>query len=93
LPGRDTELAATRSSPAPPELYATWTNIERAAWSPIPSLSAHRSTALGRPSSRGTFLVEGERVPFGPGDVLFAEARVEHRSEGFSEDFATWVVF
>ena len=28
-----------------------------------------------------------------PGDVLFAGAHVEHRFEGFSEDFATWVVF
>jgi mannose-6-phosphate isomerase-like protein (cupin superfamily) len=44
-------------------------------------------------SGRGTFLVGGERVPFGPGDVLFAAARVEHRFEGFSDDFATWVVF
>ena len=34
----------------------------------------------------------GSRV-FGPGDVLFAAARVEHRFEGFSDDFATWVVF
>jgi hypothetical protein len=25
--------------------------------------------------------------------VLFAAARVEHRFEAFSEDFATWVVF
>jgi hypothetical protein len=41
----------------------------------------------------GQFLVEGERVPFGPGDVLIAAARVEQRFEGFSEDFASWVVF
>jgi len=42
---------------------------------------------------RGTFFVAGQRVPFGPGDVLFAPAGAEHRFEGFSEDFATWVVF
>jgi hypothetical protein len=37
--------------------------------------------------------VGSHRVPFGPGDVLFAAAHVEHRFEGFSDDFATWVVF
>lgn len=41
----------------------------------------------------GTFLVGGQRVPFGPGDALFAAAGVEHRFEAFSQDFATWVVF
>ena len=41
----------------------------------------------------GTFFKGGSRVPFGPGDVLFAEAEVEHRFEDFSDDFATWVVF
>ncbi len=44
-------------------------------------------------SGRGTFVVGGQRVSFGPGDVLFAAAGVEHRFEAFSEDFATWVVF
>ena len=44
-------------------------------------------------SGRGTFFVGGQQVPFGPGDVLFVAAKVEHRFEGFSDDFATWVVF
>jgi mannose-6-phosphate isomerase-like protein (cupin superfamily) len=44
-------------------------------------------------SGRGTFFVGGQRVPFGPGDVLFVAARVEHRFESFSDDFASWVVF
>jgi mannose-6-phosphate isomerase-like protein (cupin superfamily) len=44
-------------------------------------------------SGRGTFVVGGQKAPFGPGDVLFAAAGVEHRFEGFSDDFATWVVF
>jgi len=44
-------------------------------------------------SGRGTFFVGGQRVSFGPGDVLFAGAGVEHRFEDFSPDFATWVVF
>ena len=33
------------------------------------------------------------RVPFKPGDVLFAAAGEEHRFEDFSEDFFTWVFF
>ena len=44
-------------------------------------------------SGRGTFFVGGQRVAFGPGDVLFVGAKVEHRFEDFSDDFATWVVF
>ena len=41
----------------------------------------------------GTFFKDGARAPFGPGDVLFAEAAAVHRFEDFSDDFATWVVF
>ena len=41
----------------------------------------------------GTFVHGGERIPFGPGDALFVAAGIEHRFEGFSDDFATWVVF
>jgi mannose-6-phosphate isomerase-like protein (cupin superfamily) len=44
-------------------------------------------------SGRGTFACGGKRVAFGPGDVLFAAAGVEHRFEAFSGDFGTWVVF
>ena len=44
-------------------------------------------------AGRGTFVAGGRRVAFGPGDVLFAAAAVEHRFEDFSADFATWVVF
>ncbi len=44
-------------------------------------------------SGRGTFFVGGQRVPFGPGDALFVGAKVEHRFEDFSDDFAAWVVF
>jgi mannose-6-phosphate isomerase-like protein (cupin superfamily) len=44
-------------------------------------------------TGRGTFFVDGQRVAFGPGDVLFVAAGVEHRFEDFSDDFATWVVF
>jgi mannose-6-phosphate isomerase-like protein (cupin superfamily) len=41
----------------------------------------------------GTFVIEGQRQPFGPGDFLFAPARVPHRFEDFSADFAVWVLF
>jgi len=41
----------------------------------------------------GTFFKGGERRPFGPGDVIFVEAGIEHRFEAFSADFETWVVF
>lgn len=41
----------------------------------------------------GTFFREGERVAFGPGDMLFVAAGEEHRFEDFSDDFATWVIF
>jgi mannose-6-phosphate isomerase-like protein (cupin superfamily) len=35
----------------------------------------------------------GERRPFKPHDVIFVPAGMEHRFEGFSDDFQTWVVF
>jgi mannose-6-phosphate isomerase-like protein (cupin superfamily) len=44
-------------------------------------------------SGSGEFVV-GERVyEFGPGDVLFAAAGVDHRFAHFTPDFVTWVVF
>jgi mannose-6-phosphate isomerase-like protein (cupin superfamily) len=44
-------------------------------------------------SGRGAFVKAGDRRSFGPGDVIFVEAGLEHRFEDFSEDFATWVIF
>jgi mannose-6-phosphate isomerase-like protein (cupin superfamily) len=44
-------------------------------------------------SGSGKFVSGQHRVPFGPGDVLFAAAGLVHRFEEFSDDFATWVVF
>lgn len=41
----------------------------------------------------GEFINGDERHPFGPGDVLFVPAGVEHRFENFSADFQTWVIF
>jgi len=44
-------------------------------------------------SGSGVFDKTGEKRPFGPGDVIFVEARAEHRFESFSDDFAVWAVF
>ncbi len=44
-------------------------------------------------SGKGSFVRGAERVSFGPGDALFVPAKMEHRFENFSADFATWVVF
>ena len=44
-------------------------------------------------SGTGSFVKAGERTAFGPQDVLFVEAGVEHRFEDFTDDFATWVIF
>jgi mannose-6-phosphate isomerase-like protein (cupin superfamily) len=41
----------------------------------------------------GEFVCAEARQPFGPHDVLFAAAGVEHRFENFTDDFAVWVVF
>jgi mannose-6-phosphate isomerase-like protein (cupin superfamily) len=42
---------------------------------------------------RGQFRNGGERHPFGPGDVLFVPAHVEHRFEEFTDDLVVWVIF
>jgi mannose-6-phosphate isomerase-like protein (cupin superfamily) len=44
-------------------------------------------------AGQGSFERAGQRVPFGPGDVLFAAAGEDHRFVDFSDDFETWVVF
>ena len=41
----------------------------------------------------GMFLNGGRREPFGPGELLFVPAGVEHRFEAFSDDLAVWVIF
>jgi mannose-6-phosphate isomerase-like protein (cupin superfamily) len=41
----------------------------------------------------GWFQNGGERVAFGPGDVLFVPAYREHRFEQFTADLALWVIF
>jgi mannose-6-phosphate isomerase-like protein (cupin superfamily) len=41
----------------------------------------------------GTFVNGDRHHPFSAGDVLFVPAGVEHRFEGFTDDFGTWVIF
>ena len=44
-------------------------------------------------SGNGEFVNGPGRHPFGPGDVLFVPAGVEHRFEDFTDDLVVWVVF
>ena len=44
-------------------------------------------------SGSGEFVNDGKRERFGPGDLLFVPAHVEHRFERFTDDLAMWVVF
>ena len=44
-------------------------------------------------SGKGTFVRDGKRQPFAPGEVLYVPAGVPHRFEDFSDDFATWAIF
>lgn len=44
-------------------------------------------------SGAGVLIRGAERIPCGPGDVLFVPARTEHRFESFSEDFRLWVIY
>ena len=41
----------------------------------------------------GFFVIDEARHPFGPGDVLFAPAGVEHRFVDFTDDLIVWVMF
>jgi mannose-6-phosphate isomerase-like protein (cupin superfamily) len=44
-------------------------------------------------SGSGMFRRGEKRIPFQPGDFLFAAAGVPHRFEEFTDDFQTWVIF
>jgi len=39
------------------------------------------------------FVNGDERSSFGPGDMLFVPAGMEHWFENFTDDLAVWVVF
>ena len=44
-------------------------------------------------SGSGEYVCGATRTKFGPADVLFAAAGVEHRFENFTNDLAVWVIF
>lgn len=41
----------------------------------------------------GEYVCGDTRQSFGPSDLLFAAAGVEHRFENFTEDLIVWVIF
>jgi mannose-6-phosphate isomerase-like protein (cupin superfamily) len=41
----------------------------------------------------GWFVNGTARHRFGPGDLLFMPAGIEHRSEDYTDDLAAWVIF
>jgi mannose-6-phosphate isomerase-like protein (cupin superfamily) len=41
----------------------------------------------------GTFFVEGQHLPFVPGDALFVAAGEAHCFEDFTDDLMVWVMF
>ena len=44
-------------------------------------------------SGTGDYVCGDSRREFGPTDLLFAAAGVEHRFENFTEDLVVWVIF
>jgi mannose-6-phosphate isomerase-like protein (cupin superfamily) len=44
-------------------------------------------------AGRGKFFCDGETRDFGPGELLFVPAGMEHRFIDFSDDLVTWVLF
>src|SRR6266566_1479219 len=42
---------------------------------------------------RGEYVCADTRQEFGPSDLLFAAAGMEHRFENFTDDLAVWVLF
>lgn len=41
----------------------------------------------------GEYVCEESRQSFGPADILFAAAGLEHRFENFTDDLVVWVLF
>jgi mannose-6-phosphate isomerase-like protein (cupin superfamily) len=44
-------------------------------------------------TGNGEYVCGDSRHAFGPTDILFAAAGVEHRFENFSDDLTVWVLF
>jgi mannose-6-phosphate isomerase-like protein (cupin superfamily) len=98
--GRLDLQSALRSLPSPPA--EQWVELFEHGTLSI-GLYAPQGTDPQTPHTRdevyvvaagsGQFVVAGATRPFGPGDVLFVPAGVEHRFLEFSRDFAAWVLF
>lgn len=58
-----------------------------------PQTSHSRDEVYVVAQGNGEFVCGGTRQSFGPNEVLFAAAGVEHRFENFTDDFAVWVFF
>jgi mannose-6-phosphate isomerase-like protein (cupin superfamily) len=58
-----------------------------------PQTSHSRDEVYVVAQGSGEFVCSGARQSFGPNEVLFAAAGVEHRFENFTDDFAVWVFF
>ena len=58
-----------------------------------PQTSHSRDEVYVVAQGSGEFFCGGTRQSFGPNEVLFAAAGVEHRFENFTDDFAVWVFF
>jgi mannose-6-phosphate isomerase-like protein (cupin superfamily) len=41
----------------------------------------------------GFVVIEDDRQPFGPGDLIFVPAGVHHQFQDFTPDFAVWAIF
>jgi mannose-6-phosphate isomerase-like protein (cupin superfamily) len=52
-----------------------------------------RDEAYAVVEGRGFFRNGSDRHSFGPGDVLFVPAGIEHRFEEFTDDLVVWVFF
>jgi mannose-6-phosphate isomerase-like protein (cupin superfamily) len=60
----------------------------------VDAQASHRRDEVYVVVRGGGWFVNGPtRHRFGPGDLLFVPAGVEHRFEEFSDDLAVWVVF
>ena len=44
-------------------------------------------------AGNGEFVCGASKLRFGPSDMLFAAAGVEHRFENFTDDLVLWVIF
>ncbi|MFI5251003.1 MAG: cupin domain-containing protein [Bacteroidota bacterium] len=42
---------------------------------------------------KGNFFIDGSRISFVPGDILFVPAGVEHHFEDFSGELVAWVIY